>query len=242
MKAILLLARRELATFFNTWWGWSILALILLLDGVLFNAFAVKLSEARFSNDVLEDFFFFSSGTTMIAGILISMRTLAEERQTGTIVLLQTSPITEGQIVFGKFLGAFGFLTFITACTLYLPALIEINGKVSWGHIFTGYTGLLLLGGVALAMGTFGSSLTRHQLVAAMFATVFLTICLMGWYISEEIDPPLRAPVAYLALYEEHFEAFQQGLLDWRSVFFFLSLITAFLLMATQVLKTRRFQ
>ena len=242
MKQILLLARRELTTFFNTWWGWSILALILLLDGVLFNAFAVKLSEQRFSNDVLEDFFFFSSGTTMIAGVLLSMGSLAEERQTGTMVLLQTAPITEAQVVIGKFLGSFGFLTIITICTLYLPALIEINGKVSWAHIFTGYTGLLLLGGVALAMGTFGSSLTKHQLVAAMFAAVALTICLMGWYISEEIDPPLKAPLAYMALYEEHFEAFQQGLLDWRSVVFFLSMISGFLMMAVQVLKTRRFQ
>ena len=101
MRQVLLLARRELSTFFNTWWGWSILALVLLLDGVLFNAFAVRLSEARFSNDVLEDFFFFSSGTTMIAGVLLSMRSLAEERQAGTMVLLQTSPITEAQIVLG---------------------------------------------------------------------------------------------------------------------------------------------
>jgi ABC-2 type transport system permease protein len=242
MKQVLLLARRELATFFNTWWGWSILALILLLDGILFNAFAVKLSEPRFSNDVLEDFFFFSSGTTMIAGVLLSMRCLAEERQTGTMVLLQTAPITETQVVVGKFLGSFAFLTLITLCTLYLPALIEINGKVSWAHIFTGYLGLLMLGGVALSMGVFGSSLTRHQLVAAMFASVALVICLMGWYISEEVEPPLKATLAYLALYEEHFEAFQQGLLDWRSVVFFLSLMSGFLMMAVQVLKTRRFQ
>ena len=242
MRQIFLLARRELATYYNTWWGWSILALVLLLDGVLFNAFAVKLSQARFSTDVLQDFFFFSSGTTMIAGVLLSMRTLAEERQTGTMVLLQTSPISETQVVVGKFLGAFGFLTLITACTLYLPALIEINGKVSWAHIFTGYTGLLLLGGVAIAMGTFGSSLTRHQLVAAMFAAVMLTICLMGWYIGDEIDPPLNHVVTYLALYEEHFEDFSKGLLDWRSVCFLLSLQVAFLLIAIQVLKTRRFQ
>ena len=83
MRRSLLLAGESLATYFNTWWGWSILALVLLLDGVLFNAFAVKLSQARFSTDVLEDFFFFLSGTTMIAGVLLSMRTLAEERQTG---------------------------------------------------------------------------------------------------------------------------------------------------------------
>ena len=76
MRPVILLARRELATFLNTWWGWAILAMVLLIDGLLFNAFAMG-SAPRFSADVLEDFFYFSSGTTMVAGVLITMRLLA---------------------------------------------------------------------------------------------------------------------------------------------------------------------
>ena len=92
MKPVLLLARREIATYVNTWWGLAIMAVVLLIDGLLFNAFAMS-EKARYSADVLEDFFYFASGTTMVAGVLLTMRLLAEERQTGTMVLLLTAPI-----------------------------------------------------------------------------------------------------------------------------------------------------
>ena len=105
MRAITLLVRRELKSYFDTSWGWAILALVLVLDGVMFNAFALGTRE-RYSADVLSDFFYFSSGTTMIAGILLTMRLVAEERQTGTFTLLQTAPIRSLDIVLGKFLGA----------------------------------------------------------------------------------------------------------------------------------------
>ena len=110
MKTILLLAGRELRAFFDTAWGWTILATVLVLDGLMFNAFALGTRE-RYSADVLADFFYLSAGTTMIAGILLTMRLIAEERQTGTLVLLQTAPIRAVDIVLGKFLGAFGFLS-----------------------------------------------------------------------------------------------------------------------------------
>ena len=87
MKAITLLVQRELKSYFDTAWGWTILALVLVLDGIMFNAFALGTRE-RYSADVLSDFFYFSSGTTMIAGILLTMRLIAEERQTGTLTLL----------------------------------------------------------------------------------------------------------------------------------------------------------
>jgi ABC-2 type transport system permease protein len=74
----------------------------------------------------------------MIAGILLTIRVIAEERQTGTLVILQKAPISEGQIVFGKFLGAFGFLTFVTLLTIYMPMLIFVNGKVSPEQIGAG--------------------------------------------------------------------------------------------------------
>ena len=119
MTPSLLIARRELATYLNTAWGWVILAAVLLIDGLLFNAFAMT-DTPRFSSDVLEDFFFYSAGTTMIAGVLLSMRLVAEERQTGTMVLLETAPVTEAQVVLGKFIGAFAFLVLITLCTVCL--------------------------------------------------------------------------------------------------------------------------
>ena len=133
MRTILLLAKREIGYYLNTTWGYGILAIILIIDGILFNTFSM--GEQKYSTEVLNDFFFFSSGTTMIAGVLIAMRLISEERANGTDAILQTAPISEAQIIAGKYFGALGFLTLITACTIYMPLLIEINGKVSWGHI-----------------------------------------------------------------------------------------------------------
>ena len=84
MNKIFLLAKRELGYYLNTIWGYAILAIILVIDGILFNTFAMGANTERYSTDVLQDFFFFSSGTTMIAGVLIAMRLLAEERSNGT--------------------------------------------------------------------------------------------------------------------------------------------------------------
>jgi ABC-2 type transport system permease protein len=132
MKTIALLVRRELKSYFDTSWGWIILTLVLVLDGLLFNSFALG-SRERYSANVLSDFFYFSSGTTMIAGILLTMRLIAEERQTGTFTLLQTAPISAHEIVLGKFLGAFGFLAIITALSSYMPVFIFVYGWVSVG-------------------------------------------------------------------------------------------------------------
>ena len=144
MTTIWLIAKKNCPPISNTSWGISILAIILLLDGLLFNAFTLG-SSPRYSADVLEDFFYFSSGTTMVAGILLTMRLWAEERQQGTSILLLSAPIQDRTIVLGKFLGAFGFLSIITLCTIYMPLLIQVNGKVSIGPNYCRLLGTILL-------------------------------------------------------------------------------------------------
>ena len=239
MSTILLLARRELSAFLSTTWGFVILAAVLLIDGILFNVFAIS-DSARYSADVLEDFFFFSSGTTMIAGVLLTMRLIAEERQTSTIVLLETAPISEAQVVVGKFLGAFGFLAVITLLTVYMPALIQVNGKVSWGQIGAGYLGLLSLGSATVAIGTFGSALARNQLLAAVLGGGSLVLMLLGWLTARVTDPPLSDVLAYIALFDRHFQPFMRGRINTESLIFFGSVTFLFLMLATRALQSRR--
>ena len=191
MKTIALLVRRELKSYFDTSWGWIILTLVLVLDGLLFNSFALG-SRERYSANVLSDFFYFSSGTTMIAGILLTMRLIAEERQTGTFTLLQTAPISAHEIVLGKFLGAFGFLAIITALSSYMPALIFVHGRVSVGQILVGYTGLLCLGAATIAVGTFASSIARNQLLAAVLGAGLMVFLLLGWMLGQMTEAPLN--------------------------------------------------
>ena len=241
MRPVLLLARRELASYLNTAWGYAILAAVLVIDGLLYNAFAVS-SAPRFSADVLEDFFYFSSGTTMIAGLLLTMRLLAEERQTGTIVVLETAPVSETQVVLGKFLGAYGFLALITLLTIYMPGLIFVNGKVSWEQIGAGYTGLLALGAATVAIGTFGSSVARNQLVAAVVGGALLVLMLLGWLVSKIADPPLSDVLAYVALFDRHFQPFMRGRINTESLIFFGSVTFGFLMLSVRALQWRRMQ
>ncbi len=241
MKVVALLVRRELASYFNTGWGWVILTFVLLIDGLLFNAFALGGNE-RYSADVLQDFFYFSSGTTMIAGILLTMRLLAEERQTGTVVILETAPIREGEIVLGKFLGAFAFLAIVTVLTGYMPALIFVNGKVSIAQILTGYLGLLSLGAATIAIGTFGSALARNQLLAAVLGAVLLVLMLLGWLVGQITEPPFSEIFSYVAIFDRHFQPFMEGRINVEGLVFYASICFAFLLLSTRTLQVRRWR
>lgn len=165
-RNVFLIARRELMAMVGTMTGWVILAAVLAVDGLLFNAYALE--GIRRSADVLTRFFYFSSGTTMVAAIFVSMRLLAEERQAGTLPLLYASPVQDVEIVLGKFVAGWTFLCGLTLLTAYMPLLILVHGKVSLGHLAAGYLGLFLLASACVAVGTFASALARTQIVAGI--------------------------------------------------------------------------
>jgi ABC-2 type transport system permease protein len=237
----LLIARRELAAYLRTPAGWIIASVVLLIDGLLFNVDALG-GRPKLSSDVLERFFYFSSGTTMIACILLSMRLIAEERNAGTIVLLYTSPVREAEVVLGKYLSALVFFAGMTAITIYMPLLILVNGKVSAGHILSGYLGLLLLGGATLAIGTFGSSLARTPVVAAILSAAMVVAMLLFWLVGQVADPPFDEVFAALSLHNRRFLSFQKGIVELSHVVYYVSVAYVFLLATTKVLESRRWR
>lgn len=240
MRNIGLIVSRELGSYVRTPSAYFIAAAVLLLDGLLFNAFAV--GERRLSAEVLQIFFYFAGIVTMGGGVLFSMRLLAEDRWTGTDVLLFTSPIREGEVVLGKYLAALIFLTALTVASLYVPALIFVNGKVSFGHIAAGYAGMILLGATTLAIGTFASSLTENPFFAVILSFVFVVLLELCWPVGQIADPPLQELLSYAALHTKHFHAFQRGLVQLSDVVFYVSLIYLSLLATTKVLQNRRFR
>lgn len=241
MKGILLVARRDLWAYINTVWGWAILALALLLDGLFFNVFALT-NAAKYSADVLDMFVYLTSGITLAAAVLTTMRLFAEERQTGTIILLDSSPLTEAQIVLGKYLSAMGFLAFFLVLTGYMPAMIFVNGKVSPEQIAVGYVGILLMASAGVAIGTWASALSRNQLLAAVISTVVTVFFVACWMMARVLDPPFKAVISYVAFFDQQLKPFQQGRLDTQGVVFFLSLTFAFLLLANRSLIARRWE
>jgi ABC-2 type transport system permease protein len=241
MRPTLLIARRELMAYLRSWTGYVIIAAVWVIDGLLFNAFVLGGAEKR-SAEVLSNFFYISFGTTVIASVLISMRLLAEERQQGTINLLFSSPVRDAQIVLGKFFASLAFLGIMTLGTLYMPLMIFVHGKVSWGHIFGGYLGLMLVGSATLAIGTLGSALARNQVLAAIISGCMTVSVLVAWLLGRVTERPLNEIFMALALYNQHFIPFQSGLVHLRDVVYYLALTYVFLFLATRVVEARRWR
>ena len=242
MTATWLIARRELGAYLRTMSGYVIAAVVLFVDGILFNVRALGSQQDRLSTEVLSQFFENSSGLVMAAAVFLSMRLLAEERQNGSMVLLASSPVRERDIILGKFLSAFIFLSLITLAGLFMPMLIMVNGKLSVGHVAAGYLGLLLLGSAALAIGTLGSTLARSQLLAAIISGCMVVCMIVVWMLGTVTERPLNDVFFALALWGRHFPPFQAGIIHVRDVVYYLAVTYFFLFVSIRVLEARRWR
>ncbi|MDF3072103.1 MAG: putative type transport system permease protein [Polyangiaceae bacterium] len=241
MSTALLIARREFGSYFRSWMGPVLIAGALLVDGLWFN-FNNGLDKKLLSGQVLTQFFYNTSGVTMIAAIVLTIRSLAEERQSGTLVLLNTSPVKDRDIVIGKFLAAFGVLAITTLLSAYMPAWIFVHGKVAMGHVVVGYVGLLLLGAALTSIGIFGSALATSQMVAVVISTVIAAVFVLLWMVAKATEPPLNQFLSGLAVHHENFRPFMNGILLPSGVVFYVLFTYAFLFASIKVLEARRWQ
>jgi ABC-2 type transport system permease protein len=172
---------------------------------------------------------------------LITMRTYAEEKRSGTIELLLTSPITDLQIILGKFLGALALFAAMLAVTLVHMAILFIYGNPEWKPIATGYLGLLLMGGSFLSLGLFISSLTKNQIVAGMITfSVFLLLWVINW-VSSFVGPTAQTVLNYLSI-TEHFDDFAKGIIDTKHVVYYLSFIATGLFLTMKSVDSERWR
>jgi ABC-2 type transport system permease protein len=172
---------------------------------------------------------------------LITMRTYAEEKRSGTIELLLTSPVTDVQIILGKFLGAMLLYAAMLAITLIHIGILFIYGEPEWKPIATGYLGLLLMGGSFLSLGLFISSLTKNQIVAgiATFA-VFLMLWVVNW-IGTFVGPTMQAVLTSLSL-TDHFDDFAKGIIDTKHVIYYLSFMAFGLFLTAKSVDSERWR
>jgi ABC-2 type transport system permease protein len=241
VRAIRLIAQRELASYLRTMSGYVIIALALFVLALLFNAFALGGPEQR-SSDVLSEFFRSASGVTMTAAVFLSMRLLAEEQQRGTMPLLYSSPVREVEVVVGKYLSGLAFLGIFLATTLFMPGLILVHGKISFGHLFAGYLGLLLLGSATMAIGTLGSALARSQILAVIIGGSIVIALLISWMLSRVTERPVSDVLSSMGLWQQHFPPFQAGIIHVRDIVYYLVITYLGLFGATRVLEARRWR
>ncbi len=178
----------------------------------------------------------------MIGAIAMSMRLIAHEREKGTLVLVNTAPVRDSQIIFGKFIALFTFLFVVTAATAYMPALIFVNGRVSIGHILVGYLGIVLLGAAAVSIGLFASAFARTQVIAAVLGAAVLGIMILLWMAAKVSDPPVNNFLLSMAIHHERQRGFMTGVLKLENVIYYLAVTYFFLLAAIKTLEARRWR
>lgn len=174
---------------------------------------------------------------------MLTMRLFAEEKRQGTIELLATSPVSDLQVVLGKFFAASGLYLLMILAGLVNVVLIwtYADNPPEWRPVITGALGLFLLGSCFLAMGTFVSTLTRNQIVAGILSfCLFLGMWTLGWADSPTAGPVMKA-VAYLGV-TSHLEELAKGVVELKDVVFYLSVIVFGIFLAHQSVESQRWR
>lgn len=171
---------------------------------------------------------------------MVTMRTYAEEKRAGTIELLLTSPLTDWQIVLGKFLGAMTLYAITLAVTFVHMGILFIYGSPEWKPIATAYLGLLLFGGCFISVGMFISSLTKNQIIAGMATFgVFLFLWVINWIGS--FYPSTERLTNYLSVVQ-HAEDFWKGIIDTTHLIYYASFMAFGLFLTAKSVDTERWR
>jgi len=236
MSPALVISKRELRTYFNSPVAYIVVTVFTLVFAFFFfnNLFVEKQAEIRG---------FFSLAPLMFCFFApaITMRLLAEEMHSGTLELVVTMPVSDGQIVVGKFLAALGLLAVQLALTSAFAITVAFLGPLDKGPAFGGYIGLLLMGGSYLAIGVMASAWTRNQVVALILSFGLCFALFLFGKVLPFVPDALKPIVSFLST-DTHFENVSRGVLDSRDVLYYLSVIVVSLMVATTSLDARRWK
>jgi ABC-2 type transport system permease protein len=234
MKNTLTIAQKEFKSYLASPMAYVVTGIFLVLTGVFFGV-----SSSTYYATSISGFLESGSIILLLLAAVLTMRLIAEERKIGTIELLLTAPVRDSEIILGKFLGSLGILVVMLALTLYYPFLLFIFGDPDIGPILTGYLGIFLLGSTCLSIGLFASSLTSNQIVSAVVAGGILFAL---WFIGVAagyLPEALGEIINYFSL-SYYFSDFVMGIIDTRSIIYYLSITVLFIFLAIRSLENSR--
>ncbi len=239
MKNIGTLTQRELSVLFYSPVAYVVIAIFLIVSGIFFGSDNFQ-PGAEASVRVL-----FGSYLPLILVFILpmlTMRLLSEEFRSGTIETLMTAPVTETDVIVGKFLGALLFYGVMLATTLIYVVLIALYGPLDKGLVVSTYVGLILLGGLYTAVGLFFSACTRNQVIAVLCSFVLLAVLtfLANWMAGQQ-EGTIRVILQQVSIMS-HYQDFARGLIDLNHVVYFVSSTALFLFFAVKVLESRRWR
>lgn len=244
MRAVWATYTRELRAYFFSPLAYIVMFFFLIVTGVIFINLVGNLVDPRvMAPDPALSYFFRSSWLMLILlAPVLTMRLISEELRSGSIEILMTAPITESQVVAGKYLAALTFYASLWLPTLAYAILIARQSDVDWGPVAAGYLGILGIGALLLAVGTFASATTRSQLVAAMVsvALVFL-LFLLGMFEGLLTSEGLKQALSYVNLFD-HIDEFSRGIVDTRRLAYYGTGVLFFLFLATRALEDKKWR
>ena len=235
--------KREFFSYFFSPLAYVVLTGFLIFNGITFRGILEALNSPDAPRNALMSLFFnnvFFWFFMMLVSCLISMRLISEERKSGSIESLLTAPVSEGTVVIAKFVAAWAFFLSLWLPTILYPILLSRYGRVELGPVAGGYLGIALIGALFVSAGTFGSSLTKNQIAAAIIGFVFIiSIVFVGVFESFATDPAVRETLAYLNLLG-HMDDFARGIIDTRRLIYTLSTTVFFLFLSTKALEANK--
>lgn len=254
MSNILAIAHKELKAYFASPIAYVVIGLFALLFGWFYYALVVFFDRqsmqmtgfggpqaVNVNEQLIRPVFLNASVIILFFLPMITMRTYSEEKRSGTIELLLTSPLTDFQIIMGKFLGAMGLYAAMLGITLIHIGVLFAFGEPEWRPVVTGYLGLLLMGGCFVSVGLLISSLTKNQIVAAAVTfAVFLMLWVINW-IASFTGPTTQAILNYLSI-TDHLDDFTRGVLDTRHLVYYVTFIAFGLFLTMRSVDTERWR
>ena len=254
MRNIVLICRKELKSYFASPIAYLLMAFFGLIFGFgfwtatrdfyrfSFQAQMMGQSQPMNVNDqIIRPLLQFSATIALFLIPMITMRLFAEEKRTGTIELLLTSPVKDMEIILGKWFGAVLLYMCVLGMSALNVAMLFAWGKPDLKPVLVSYLGLLLQGGVLLAVGEFISTTTKNQIIAG---GVTFFVCLLLWLLSwfTAFDSGAGASVINYLSIVTHFENFSKGVLDTKDIVFYLSMIFFGLFITARAMESLRWR
>lgn len=235
MRNTMAIAKRQFASYFNGPIAYIVICTLLILLGFFF--WQTFFLQERAS---IRDLFQILPLTLIFAAPALTMGLVADEKHNGTLEVLMTMPVSDAQVIVGKYLGVLGLYVLLLVLTLPYPLSVAALGPLDWGQTFAGYLGAFFLGATMLAMGLCASSFTDNQLVAffvALSVNVVL-VFLLRYFLP--LMPTSAASVLEWISLSYHMDSMARGVIDSRDVIFFLSVTIFCLMFAFRALESRR--
>ena len=240
VRRILALARKELFSYLNApaFYGAAVFFLAFSSVWLFFFQRFLAMNSAT-----LRPYFAAFPLVFILVIPVLTMKSWAEERKTGSIELLLTMPFSEWDLVLGKFLAAFSLLAMMLVLTIPLPITLLPLGEFDGGMILCEYIGTLLMGASAVALGLLLSSLSKNQAGSFMGSAVVLMLTMLASQFAFSLNLPqwLTEFINFFSL-SFHFESFSKGLLDSRDVIYFAVSTALFLFLNTRVILFRKWR